>query len=65
MMFTDDPVRDYDAYCEENDKWLERRPICSICEEHIGDDTAFRVDGEWICEDCMDGMREEMSCYDD
>ena len=32
---------------------LQRRPICSICEEHIQEEMAFEYDGHWICIDCI------------
>lgn len=41
-MWSDDPVRDWDDYCEERERkhleWMEERGIrCAICDELIGD----------------------------
>ena len=37
----DEPAR-IDA---ETEKWLQKRPICSWCEEHKQDEYAYQVDG--------------------
>ena len=36
-----------------------RRPKCSICEEPIWDDYAYRIDGKLICPDCLDNNFRE------
>lgn len=32
---------------------LEARPKCSECEEHIQDDYCYEINGEVICEHCL------------
>jgi len=34
-------------------RWEESRPTCSVCGEHITDEDALYLDGEWICNDCV------------
>lgn len=35
-----------------------RRPKCSICGNTIYEEKAARLNGEWICDDCLDDARE-------
>ena len=57
-MRTDDPIGDMDRYLSNQDRWLESRPECGICGEHIQQDTAVFYDGEWICDECLDDFRK-------
>lgn len=54
MFYTDDPVADYDRYCDEQERELQRLPLCCECEERITDEHCYEVNGEYICERCMD-----------
>lgn len=56
-MKTDDPVRDAAMRDYEFERWLEKRPVCACCGEHIQDETAVFIDNEWICNDCIDEKR--------
>lgn len=59
---TDDPLRDFNNWDSEQNKWLEQRPVCADCGEHIQDDQAYYINGEWICPNCMDSyLREVLS----
>ena len=53
MQRTDDPIGDWDRYCEEQEKKMDRLPRCSECDEPITDDFCYYINGEYICEDCM------------
>lgn len=49
----------YDLWLDHDAKqteWLEGRPVCSVCGEHIQDDEAYEVGDNLICISCMDGM---------
>lgn len=35
-----------------------RRPRCSICGNRIYEEKAVKLNGEWICDDCLDEARE-------
>lgn len=59
-MWTDDPVADYSRYDAKCQKEIEQLPTCSECDEHITDDFAYYIDGEWICEDCMKEYRRSV-----
>lgn len=46
----------YDLYRQheaEQEAWLEKRPKCSVCGEHIQDDTLYDIDGGLYCERCL------------
>lgn len=60
MYYTDDPIADFDRWDTDQHKQLEQLPVCEDCGEHIQDETAFYINGEWICEDCMDSYRREV-----
>lgn len=59
MQYTDDPVADYEAYDREQQRWLDKCPICAHCKQHIQDEEyySFNLDGEIeptiICSDCL------------
>lgn len=63
-MYTDNPARDWDAYCEEQERELERRPVCACCGERIQDDYFYDINGENICPECLeDYYRKETENY--
>ena len=49
-----DPLDDFFRHDWEQTRRLSSRPECSECGEHIQDETAYYINGEWICENCMD-----------
>lgn len=53
-----DPMDELHALESEDDKWLRRRPVCSICGEHIQDERAFHVGDDWYCDDCIRENKE-------
>ena len=53
MSFTDDPIRDFEKHDAEQERWLQSRPVCSECGEHIQDEDLFDIDGDLVCEECL------------
>lgn len=53
MMWTDDPVKDYERYDAQRCAELERLPICSECGEPIHSDRYYDFNDELICENCL------------
>lgn len=53
---------DASQFLEDEEKqyrrWLKTRPLCKVCLQPIEARFAYRIDDEWICEDCIDEMRE-------
>jgi formylmethanofuran dehydrogenase subunit E len=60
MPWTDDPIADFEQWDREQNRQLEALPVCADCDEHIQDESAFYINGEWICENCMDAYRREV-----
>ena len=60
MFFTEDPVSDFERFDAEQERRLEQLPVCADCEEHIQDEEAYYINGEWICERCIDSYRREV-----
>ena len=52
-MWTDDPIRDWDRHCEQQERELAKRQICNECGHPITDDYCYNINGEYICESCM------------
>ena len=47
----------YDLFAQhdaEQERWLEQRPICSCCGEHIQDDRLYDINGELYCCECTE-----------
>lgn len=57
MLRTNDPLHDYMMQCEEDEEWLEKRPKCSNCGEHIQDEFCTVIDGNTYCDDCIRLLR--------
>lgn len=58
MVRTDDPVRDYARYDAEQYELEQKLPKCSLCGERIYTESAVKLDGEYICDNCIDDARE-------
>ena len=56
MIFTDDPVADFERHDAEQQKQLDKLPTCSICGEHIQDYYSFEISNELLCEECMNDL---------
>lgn len=54
MYYTDNPLADWNNHCREQERELERRPICTYCEEPITGDHVIEINGELFCEECFD-----------
>lgn len=54
MIFTDDPLSDFDRYGKQQEEWLNSCPVCDCCGEPIQDDFCYEINGDLICEDCLD-----------
>ena len=49
-----------DAYSQwehrerKQEAWLRKRPVCCYCGEHIQSEYFYLINGEPICEDCLE-----------
>lgn len=57
MCYSDDPVKDFDQWDQEQQRKLERLPACRACGEHIQQENAVRLEGYYYCDACLDDMR--------
>lgn len=60
MPWTDDPFADFNRWDAEQNRQLEQRPVCADCDNPIQDETAYYINGEWICKDCMSAYEREV-----
>ena len=64
MFRTDDPLRDFMDWDEEQERQLERLPECSYCGEKIQKEFLYCINDEVICEDCLnDHFRKSVDDY--
>lgn len=52
--YSDNPEWDYDRYEADQEAWLNSRPVCAWCGEHIQDEHAYRIGGDLVCSDCLE-----------
>ena len=52
MIYTGDPAHDFDMWAAEQEKKLERLPVCDMCGNHIQDEYLYNF-GDIVCEDCL------------
>ena len=57
MYITDNPVRDWDSYCEQKDRMLSRLPRCCECGEPIQEEACYELEqGKYTCPVCLDEL---------
>ena len=44
----------WEHHQREEDMWLARRPVCSVCGENIQEEIAYNINDELICPNCLD-----------
>lgn len=63
MFYTDDPLADFERHDTEREAALEELPECCDCGEKIQQDTAVYINGEWLCDSCLDSYRRDVGDY--
>ena len=53
----------YDAYERRQAQELEKYPKCEWCENHITDERLYVIDGELVCEKCIEERHKFTDCY--
>lgn len=48
-----EPYQEFEIKDAEEQKEIEKYPVCIECGEHILDDYAYQLDDGLICEDCL------------
>lgn len=54
MLYSDDPLMDFEHHDREQAKRLAKLPKCDYCEDPVQDDFYYEINGEVICECCLD-----------
>lgn len=57
MFYTGNPDRDFDRWEAKQERRLAELPRCSDCDNPIQQDTAVYINGEWLCDECLDSYR--------
>lgn len=66
MSYTDDPLLDFDRFDREQQKRLDKLPVCADCGEAVQNDHYYLINDAVICPDCMEsGYRKEVDDYID
>lgn len=50
----------WEAHDAEQERQLAKLPVCADCDQPIQDETAYFIDGIWICEDCLEAYRRDV-----
>lgn len=59
MRYTDDPVADFCHHDAEQQKKLDRLPVCDGCDNTITDDAYYDIDGTILCQECLDSNHKK------
>ena len=64
MYRTDDPIADFDRWDAEQAAYEARLPHCDYCGEPCYE-TYYEINGEIICEECIEKFRHDVDTYID
>ena len=64
MIFTDDPVADFERYDAEQQALMDELPVCDYCEEPIQDNYYYEIGNECLCENCLNEQFRKDVEYD-
>lgn len=53
MIYSNNPLADFDRWEREQEEEEEKLPVCDICGEPIQGDYLYDLDGELVCEECL------------
>lgn len=58
MRRSDDPLRDFALWDDDQEEKLNKRPICYMCGKHVQDDCFFEIEHEIYCEHCINDCKK-------
>lgn len=50
----------WERHDREQEKWLEKLPVCNMCGNPIQQDKAIYYNDQWICEECERDFWQEI-----
>lgn len=59
MFYSDDPIVDFNCYDAEQQAKLNSLPRCSECDEPIQSEACYEINGELICEECLENNHKK------
>lgn len=64
MFITGDPLADFDRYDAEQQRRMDKLPVCADCGEPVQADHFYLINDEVICPDCLEaGYRKAVEDY--
>ena len=63
-MWTDNPVHDWNAYCDKQERQLAKLPKCDYCGVAL-DEYAYVINDEVLCESCLNDQYRKEVVIDD
>ena len=61
MLYSDDPLLDFDRHDRQQAKRLQQLPECDYCHKPIQDEHYFEINGDVMCERCLvDNFRKDV-----
>ena len=49
----EDNYSQWEHHERRQQQWLEKRPVCCYCDQHIQDEELFDIEGELYCKQCL------------
>ena len=59
MFYSDDPIADFHRHDEKQQSELDKFPRCSECDEPIQSETCYEINGELVCEECLENNHKK------
>ena len=64
MSWTDDPLADFSRHDAEQQAKMDKLPKCDYCNKPITDDIYYEINGDIICESCLnDNFKKAVEDY--
>lgn len=64
MSRTGNPIRDFESYDRDHQRYISQFPCCVYCRQHIQTDLIIKLDdGVYACEDCINERSEHLDDF--
>ena len=60
MCYVPDYLDHWSEHNRQQEEEIEKLPICDCCGEHIQDEYCYVINGDYICESCMEENRRSV-----
>jgi uncharacterized CHY-type Zn-finger protein len=62
-MYVPDNLEQFNIHSQEQEDALEKRPLCSWCRQRIQSEHLYNIDGDLVCQTCINGCKEDTDDY--